>query len=657
MSDARVRGQDLAGSRPPGAVGQGLTAGFGPGAGPGGRGPLRGHGLRGLGRPVEKAKNFGKSLKRLIGYLKPRMGALIAVFFMAAMSTVFAIFAPKIMGLATTKLFAGLVAKLRQVPGAAIDFTAIGRIVMWLFALYAASAIFSYVQQFIMATVAQRTVYDMRRDVNEKLSRLPLKFFDGRTHGEIMSRVTNDVDNIAGTLQQSLTQLISSVVTIVGVVVMMLTISPLLTLITLVVLPLSFIVTQVAAPRAQKHFAEQWKQLGELNGHVEEMYTGHPVVKAFGHERKSVEKFDAVNAKLYQASWRAQFISGLLFPLMTFVNNLGYVAVAVMGGILVTRKAIAIGDVQAFIQYSRQFTQPITQTANIANILQSTVASAERVFELLDEPEEEPDAADAVALSSPKGDVRFQKVRFSYKEDAPLIEDLDIDVPHGSTIAIVGPTGAGKTTLVNLLMRFYEIQGGRITVDGVDIRRVRRGDLRCSFGMVLQDTWLFNGTIRDNIAYGRPTVSYAEVHQAAAAAHADHFIRTLPDGYDTVLNEEASNISQGQRQLLTIARAILINPAILILDEATSSVDTRTELLIQKAVAGLMKGRTSFVIAHRLSTIRDAKTILVMNHGKIIETGGHAELLARGGFYAELYNSQFTGRSLAQEAGAGAGSS
>jgi ATP-binding cassette subfamily B protein len=603
------------------------------------------------GAPVEKAKNFKASLKRLLTYLKPRMVPLIVVFAMAALSTVFSIFAPKIMGKATTRLFEGIVAKMMHVPSAAIDFAYIGQIVLMLVGLYLASALFGYIQQFIMAGIAQKTVYDMRRDVSEKLARLPLKFFDGRTHGEIMSRVTNDVDNIAGTLQQSLTQIISSVVTIVGVIVMMLTISPLLTLITIVVLPLSFIVTRVIAPRSQKHFKEQWKHLGELNGHVEEMYTGHAIVKAFGHERKAIEKFNGVNGKLYEASWRAQFISGLLFPLMSFINNIGYVAVAVVGGIMVTRRAIQIGDIQAFIQYSRQFTMPIAQTANIANILQSTVASAERVFELLDEPEELPDAASARVLSSPRGEVRFEDVRFSYKPEEPLIEDMNIDVAQGETIAIVGPTGAGKTTLVNLVMRFYEIQSGKITVDGVDIREIGRGNLRCSFGMVLQDTWLFNGTIRDNIAYGRATVTDEEVRQAAVAAHADHFIRTLPEGYDTLLNEEASNISQGERQLLTIARAILIDPAILILDEATSSVDTRTEVLIQKAMAALMKGRTSFVIAHRLSTIRDAKTILVMNHGKIIETGSHRELLARGGFYADLYNSQFTGAALDQQAG------
>jgi ATP-binding cassette subfamily B multidrug efflux pump len=623
---------------------------LGPRMGPDRSGPLRGHGPMGLGAPVEKAKNFGKSLKRLAGCLKPRLGALLAVFVMAVGSTVFAVLAPKVMGGATTKLFEGFVAKLRHVPGAAIDFAAIGRIALVLIGLYAVSALFGYLQQFIMAGVAQKTVYELRRDVSEKLARLPLKFFDGRTHGEIMSRVTNDVDNIANTLQQSLTQLISSVVTIAGAIVMMLTISPLLTLITAAVLPLSFLVTRIIAPRSQKHFAEQWKQLGGLNGHVEEMYTGHAVVKAFGHERRAIRKFDEINGKLYESSWRAQFISGLLFPLMTFINNIGYVAAAVVGGILVTRRAIAIGDVQAFILYSRQFTHPIAQTANIANLLQSTVASAERVFELLDEVEEVPDPVDAVALSSPRGEVRFEQVCFSYKEEAPLIENLDIDVAPGKTIAIVGPTGAGKTTLVNLLMRFYEIQGGRIAVDGTDIRRVERGNLRGKFGMVLQDTWLFHGSIRENIAYGKESATDEEVREAAVAAHADHFIRTLPEGYDTVLNEEASNISQGQRQLLTIARAILIDPAILILDEATSSVDTRTEVLIQKAMAGLRKNRTSFVIAHRLSTIRDAELILVMNHGKIVETGNHRELLGRGGFYAELYNSQFTGAGVEREA-------
>jgi len=549
-------------------------------------------------------------------------------------------------------IFTGFVGKMRHVQGAAIDFSSIGRIVVILIALYTVSALFGFLQQYIMAGVAQKTVYDMRREVSEKLARLPLSFFDGRTHGEILSRFTNDMDNIAGTLQQSLGQIITSIVTILGVIVMMITISPLLTVITLVVLPLSFAMTRIIAPRSQKFFAQQWKHIGELNGHVEEMYTGHAIVKAFGYERRSIEKFNAVNHEVYESSWRAQFISGLLFPMMTFINNIGYVAVAVAGGILVTRRAIAIGDIQAFIQYSRQFTMPIAQVANIANLLQSTVASAERVFELLDEKEEIADSPGAAALASPRGDVRFESVRFSYKPDVPLIEGMNLDVKQGQTIAIVGPTGAGKTTLVNLLMRFYETQEGRITIDGVDIRDVRRGNLRCTFGMVLQDTWLFNGTIRDNIAYGREGVTDEEVQQAAIAAHADHFIRTLPDGYKTLLNEDASNISQGQKQLLTIARAILIDPAILILDEATSSVDTRTEVLIQRAMARLMQGRTSFVIAHRLSTIRDAKLILVMNQGKIIENGTHRELLDKGGFYAELYNSQFTGANIEAEEGA-----
>ncbi len=653
MSDGRNNGNGngnkAAAGAPAGAPAatpaMGPGRGRGPGFGPGGHrgGPM------GMGAPVEKAKNFGASMRRLVGFLKPHMAKLIVVLILAIGSTMFAIFAPKIMGHATTKIFAGLMAKMMHLPGAGIDFTAIGWIVVELIGMYVGSAILSYVMQFIMAGVSQRTVYDMRKLVNDKLARLPLKFFDGRTHGEIMSRFTNDMDNIANTLQQSLTQIITSVVTILGVIVMMLTISPLLTLITIIVLPLSFIMTRIIAPKSQKYFADQWKNIGDLNGHIEEMYTGHTIVKAFGHERKSIETFNEVNEKVYNASWRAQFVSGLLFPLMTFINNLGYVAVAVAGGIMVTRKAIAIGDIQAFIQYSRQFTMPIAQTANIANILQSTVASAERVFELLDEPEEQADDAKALVLSNPRGEVRFENVSFSYKEDSPLIEGMNLDVKEGQTIAIVGPTGAGKTTLVNLLMRFYEIGGGRITVDGKDIRDVKRGNLRCTFGMVLQDTWLFNGTIRDNIAYGRGTVTDEEVHQAAIAAHADHFIRTLPQGYNTVLNEEASNISQGQRQLLTIARAVLIDPAILILDEATSSVDTRTEVLIQKAMAQLMKGRTSFVIAHRLSTIREAKMILVMNHGKIIETGTHKELLAQGGFYAELYNSQFTGADIDAE--------
>ena len=546
-------------------------------------------------------------------------------------------------GLAQVK--AGI-AKIMALNGGKIDFDYILRIVLILIGLYLVSALFSYIQQYIMAGVAQKTVYDLRKDVDDKLSRLPLKFFDARTHGEILSRVTNDVDNIANTLQQSLTQLITSIVTIVGVIVMMLTISPLLTLIVILTLPLYILVTTSIAKHSQKHFAAQQKSLGELNGHVEEMYTGHVIVKAFGHEGKSIDTFNEINDRLYVAGWKAQFISGIIMPLMRFVSNLGYVIVSVVGGIFVTNGRITIGDIQAFIQYSRQFTMPIVQTANIANIIQSTVASAERVFELLDEVEELPDRADAKVISFPKGDVKFEDVDFSYKENEPLIEDMNIDVKQGNTIAIVGPTGAGKTTLVNLLMRFYEIKAGKITVDGVDIRDIKRGDLRNIFGMVLQDTWLFNGTIMENISYGREGATEEEVINAARAAHAHHFIKTLPEGYNTILNEEASNISQGQKQLLTIARAILADPAILILDEATSSVDSRTEIYIQRAMTELMSGRTSFVIAHRLSTIRDADLILVMNKGSIIEMGNHNGLLAQKGFYADLYNSQFTGANL-----------
>ncbi len=613
-------------------------------------GAPRGGPMGAMGRPVEKAKNFKGTLKRLLVYLRPRSFQLVTVIIFAILSTIFNIVSPKIMGQATTKLFEGLMGKMQHIPGAYIDFAYIQQIVLILIGLYLASALFGYIQQYIMAGVAQKTVYDMRKDIYSKLSRLPLKFFDTRTHGEILSRVTNDIDNIATTLQQSLTQLITSIVTLVGIVIMMLTISPILTLIIMVTLPLYVVITSLVASRSQKYFAAQQKALGELNGHVEEMYTGHQIVKAFGHEDESIEEFDTINGRLNQAGWKAQFVSGIIMPMMNFISNIGYVLICVVGGIFVTNKTISIGDVQAFIQYSRQFTQPIVQTANIANILQSTIASAERVFEILDEVEEIPDAKDARIIEFPKGEVKFENVKFGYKEEVTIIDHMNIDVKQGQTIAIVGPTGAGKTTLVNLLMRFYEIDGGKITIDGVDIRKMERGALRSIFGMVLQDTWLFNGTIRDNIAYGRDGATEEEIVRAAKAAHADHFIRTLPEGYNTILNEEASNISQGQKQLLTIARAILADPAILILDEATSNVDTRTELNIQKAMIALMQGRTSFVIAHRLSTIRDAGLILVMNNGSVIEKGTHKELLAQGGFYADLYNSQFTGANLEDRA-------
>jgi len=617
--------------------------GFQPGFRPRRGGPMGPHGM---GIPFEKAKDLKGTFKRLLLYLKPRRFNLLIVFVTAALSTVFGIYSPKVMGKATTKLFEGFMMKMRGIPGAGVDFHYILQILQVLAALYILSSFFSYLQQYIMAGVSQRIVYEMRNEVNEKLSRLPLKFFDSRTHGEVLSRVTNDIDNISTTLQQSLAQIITAIVTMTGIIVMMLTISPWMTLIALVTLPLSFLVTASIAKRSQKYFAGQQKVLGELNGHVEEMYSGHVIVKAFGQERKSIERFNEINERLYDSGWRAQFISGLIMPLLTFINNIGYVFICVVGGIFVTNGRIAIGDVQAFIQYTRQFTHPILQTANIANILQSTLASAERVFELLDEAEEIPEPENAVVIGSPRGEVEFENVRFGYAKNEPVIENMNIDVRPGQTVAIVGPTGAGKTTFVNLLMRFYEIDSGKITVDGVDIKNIKRADLRGMFGMVLQDTWLFNGTIRDNIAYGKEGATKKEVIDAARAAHADHFIRTLPEGYNTVINEEASNISQGQKQLLTIARAFLADPVILILDEATSSVDTRTEALIQKAMTELMKGRTCFVIAHRLSTIREADMILVMDHGRIIEKGTHKELLAIKGFYADLYNSQFTGQGL-----------
>ncbi|MGD0034056.1 ABC transporter ATP-binding protein [Paenibacillus illinoisensis] len=604
-------------------------------------GPGHPGGGMGMRPPGEKPKDFKGTLRRLIQYLQPHRYRLLGVLVAAILSTVFSIISPKVMAEGTDILSQGAIAILQGIQGAGIDFPALMKVLYLLLGLYLFSAAFMYIQQYLMAGVAQRVVYDMREQISAKVGRLPLKYFDSRTHGETLSRATNDVDNISNTLQQSLAQFITSVVTIVGVIIMMLTISPWMTLITILTLPLSVIVVMLVASRSQKHFAGQQKSLGELNGHVEEMYTGHKVVKAFGREEQSVQQFEKVNEELYESGWKAQFISGIIMPLMSFVGNLGYVLICVVGGIFVTRGAISIGDILAFTQYSRQFTQPINQIANISNIIQSTIASAERVFELLDEEEEVPESKQPLQLQQPKGAVAFQGVNFGYKPDELLIKNMNIDVKPGQTVAIVGPTGAGKTTLINLLMRFYEIQDGKITIDGIDIRDMERGKLRSLFGMVLQDTWLFNGTIRDNIAYGREGATEAEVVKAADAAHADHFIRTLPDGYDTVLNEEASNISQGQKQLLTIARAILANPSILILDEATSSVDTRTEVFIQKAMNDLMKDRTSFVIAHRLSTIRGADLILVMDHGNVIEQGNHEELMAQQGFYADLYNSQF----------------
>jgi ATP-binding cassette subfamily B multidrug efflux pump len=614
----------------------------------GGRGGFGG-GAMGLVRPVEKPKQGRRTALRLAGYFRPYAAHLAVVAAAAVASTVFSIISPKVLGNITTVLFEGFLLRLRHVPGAGVDFPKVLHLLTLLAALYVVSSVFSWVQQFVMARVAQRAVYTLRQQVMEKLTRLPVGFFDTHPHGEVLSRFVNDFDNISSTLQQSLTQFVTAIVTFVGVVVMMLTISPLLTLAIALTLPLSFLVTRVIATRSQAYYLTRQRDLGVLNGHVEEMYTGHVVVKAFGHERRSLETFARMNDQLAESTWRAQFLTGIIMPLMNVIGNIGFVVVSVVGGILVARRQMQIGDIQAFIQYARQFSQPITQLASISNSIQSALASSERVFEILDEADEPAEAAHPVVLSAPRGEVAFAHVGFAYDPGQPLIEDLSLLARPGQTVAIVGPTGAGKTTLVNLLMRFYDVQAGSIQVDGVDVRDMRRTDLRRLFGMVLQDTWLFHGTIRENIAYGRAGASDAAVVAAAEAAHADHFIRTMPAGYDTLLNEEASNISQGQRQLLTIARAVLADPPILILDEATSSVDTRTEMAIQAAMRRLMRGRTSFVIAHRLSTIREADVILVLQHGRVVEQGTHDELLQRGGLYADLYHSQFE-RPEAEEA-------
>jgi len=603
--------------------------------------------IGGLGVPTQKAKNFKGTLVRLLGYLQPHRTALIVVTAAGAIGTVFSVLGPKVLGLATTKIFEGFIAKATGAPGAGIDFDAVGRILLWLVVLYLVANAFQYLMQYLMASVAQRTVYMLRQEVEAKFDRLPLKFFDSRTRGEVMSRAVNDLDSISSTLQQNLTQLLTSVLMLIGTIVMMLTISWILTLVIVLTLPLSIVVVARIAKRSQKFFMQQQVALGALNGHVAEMYGGHTIVTAFGHEKKSVATFDALNEKYFDSAWRAQFVSGIIMPVMMFIGNIGFVLVAVIGGLLVTRRALPIGDVQAFIQYGRQFSFPITQLSGIANMIQLTVVAAERVFELLDEPEEPVDAPDATVLASPRGAVQFDDVSFKYKDDVPLIEDLSLDVAPGQMIAIVGPTGAGKTTLVNLLMRFYDVNRGAVRVDDTDIRQVKRGALRRTFGMVLQDTWLFSGTIRENIAYGREHATEEAIVKAAKAAQADHFIRTLPENYDTPINEEASNLSQGQKQLLTIARAFLADPAVLILDEATSSVDTRTEVLIQSAMRDLMRGRTTFVIAHRLSTIRNADVILMLEHGRIVERGTHKELLAANGHYAALYHSQFAGRETA----------
>lgn len=605
----------------------------------GGRGPM-GRGGPGAMMKGEKARDFKGTMRNLIQYLGAYRISVLIVMLFAIGSTIFSIVGPKILGKATTRLFEGV---MGQVSGAGpgIDFDYIGQIILTTLGLYLTSTAFGYIQGWIMANISMDITYRFRRDIAAKINRMPLKYFDGANHGEVLSRITNDVDTVSQTLNQSLGQIITSVTTVVGVLIMMLTISWQMTLAALLIVPLSMAVIALVVGQSQKYFKQQQDYLGHVNGHVEEMYGGHMVMKAFNGEADSVERFNGLNNTLYSSAWKSQFLSGLMMPIMGFIGNLGYVAICILGGYLAIKNAITVGDIQAFIQYVRSFTQPITQIANISNILQQTAAAAERVFEFLKETEEIPDAAEPVKPTTFNGLVEFKNVHFGYDPEKIIINDFSFYANPGQKIAIVGPTGAGKTTMVKLLMRFYDVNSGAILLDGHNIQDFARGDLRCIFGMVLQDTWLFNGTIMENIRYGRDHATDEEVLAAAKAAHVDHFVRTLPEGYNFMLNEEASNVSQGQKQLLTIARAILTDPTILILDEATSSVDTRTEVLIQKAMAELMKGRTSFIIAHRLSTIRDADWILVMNNGDIVEQGKHEKLLSKGGFYAELYNSQF----------------
>lgn len=616
--------------------GRGSMGGRGP---MGRRGPFGGHGGPMAMMKGEKARDFKGTMIKLIKYLDAYRVSVVIVMIFAAASTVFAIVGPKVLGKATTKLFEGV---MSQIAGTgSIDFGYIGHILLITGGLYLLSAAFSYIQGWIMSGLSMDITYRFRQDISQKINRMPLKYFDGTSHGEVLSRITNDVDTVSQTLSQSLTQIITSVVTMIGVLIMMFSINWLMTLAAVLIVPLSLVVVGLIIGRSQKYFKQQQDYLGHVNGHVEEMYGGHIVIKAFNGEEKSVEQFDVYNNTLYDAAWRSQFLSGMMFPIMNFIGNLGYVAVCILGGWLAIKNAITVGDIQAFIQYVRSFTQPITQLANISNVLQQTAAAAERVFEFLGEAEEVPETAHPVRLQTVEGRVEFKEVRFGYNPDKVVIHNFSAFVTPGQKIAIVGPTGAGKTTMVKLLMRFYDVNSGAILVDGHDVKDFTRPGLRQMFGMVLQDTWLFNGTIMENIRYGRPDATDAEVIAAARAAHVDHFVRTLPDGYNMVLNEEATNVSQGQMQLLTIARAVLADPKVLILDEATSSVDTRTEVLIQEAMYNLMQGRTSFIIAHRLSTIRNADLILVMRDGDIVEQGTQEELLARNGFYAELYNSQF----------------
>ena len=601
------------------------------------RGPMGGHGMRGSG---EKAKDFKGTMRRLVSYLAKYRLSIIIVLIFAIGSVTFSVIGPKILGKATTEIFNGLVSKVSG-NGTGIDFDAIKRILITLILLYVVSAVFSFIQGFIMSGISQKVAYNLRDELVKKINRLPMKYFDTRTHGEVLSRFTNDIDTLAQSLNQSLTQIITSVTTLVGVFIMMLSISVVMTFSALLVIPISLFIITFIIKRSQKYFKNQQEFLGQVNGQVEELYGGHVVVQAFNGEEDSIKEFNKINNKLYESAWKSQFLSSTMQPIMMFVGNLSYVVVSILGGYLVIKNKIEVGDIQSFIQYVRSFNQPISQMAQISNQLQSTAAAAERVFEFLNEEEEDITVENPVSIEGLQGKIDFEHVEFGYNEDRIIIKDFNANVKPGQKVALVGPTGAGKTTMIKLLMRYYDVNSGAILVDGHNIKDFNRGELREMFGMVLQDTWLFSGSIKENIRYGRLNASDEEVIEAAKAAHVHHFIKTLPDGYNMVLNEESSNISQGQKQLLTIARAILADPKILILDEATSSVDTRTELLIQKAMDNLMEGRTSFVIAHRLSTIKDADLILVINDGDIVEQGNHEELLAKGGFYANLYNSQF----------------